>query len=405
MKQLKLKIMMACAGILLGVIMLASASYAWLTVSVTPEIQRLVISVTPSGQEYPFELSIDYGEKLKANQADQATWTTELHLDDVVKNYTLQPISTVDGIHWYLPKYSADGNVKGFWEADLAKCANKANSSDNYLVYVDVWVRTRDKDPQEMLLSNPVSTTAGEEYYANYVLWNPKWDADTGQWLQNDAMTTVRIGFMYTPLDEKGNPAGSSSFSIYEPNGNMRSSRFAEYLATLKTDTSIDEEELDQLTGRIYSYTGGTNYTAKQYDETFTDQYYSTLAPKYVSDGVYELVDVTQLLKNNLIVQTKSSWNTARLSPSAKINSDAIGTIGNFCRVEVDESGKATGTLTPIDTNGRREMTTVTKGTIQKMRIYIWLEGQDIDCWNQTADGNIYANLEFLGRAAVQNNK
>ena len=35
---------------------------------------------------------------------------------------------------------------------------------------------------------------------------------------------------------------------------------------------------------------------------------------------------------------------------------------------------------------------------ITKARIYMWIEGQDIDCWNQIADGNIYVNLEFMGR-------
>ena len=35
---------------------------------------------------------------------------------------------------------------------------------------------------------------------------------------------------------------------------------------------------------------------------------------------------------------------------------------------------------------------------ITKMRVYMWIEGQDVDCWNQIASGRVYANLEFYGR-------
>jgi len=79
----------------------------------------------------------------------------------------------------------------------------------------------------------------------------------------------------------------------------------------------------------------------------------------------------------------------------AKPTSRAIGNIGDFCSVDL-----GTGELTPVATTSREAMTTVHHETIQKMRIFIWIEGQDIDCWNQIAGGNIYANLEFMGRAA-----
>lgn len=400
MKQVKLKIMLSFTGILLGVVMLVSASYAWFTVSVTPEIQRLVITVTPSGKEVPFELSIDYAQK-NYNQ-EEATWVTELHLDQLVENYTLRPISTVDGIHWYLPKFSADGNVNGFWQLPnnrMSVWANNPDPQDNYMVYADVYVRTRNTDAaQEMILSNPISKPgAGEQHYANYVLWDPVW-TDEGTLKTNDAMASVRIGFLYTPLEEAVNAEGvktvtegsSGSFYIYEPNADMRSSDFEEYAAATGYSEMAEQIyvlEQEDVSNKVNQYAG-----------TFADhnRYYATKAPKYISATEYQLVNVAQTLGERLIVQKTSSWNQQALDAlnGAKLTSKAIGSIGDFCSVN-----SGTGALTPVATTSREAMTTVHHETIQKMRIFIWIEGQDIDCWNQIAGGNIYANLEFMGRA------
>lgn len=406
MKQLKFKIVMSVAGILLGITMIASASYAWLTVSVTPEIQRLVITVTPSGKEVPFEFSINYDDVGFNEEA--ATWTTELHLNEQDQNgkpkkYTLQPISTIDGTHWYLPKYSADGNVKGFWQLPndrMSAWANKPNTKDNYLYYVDVYVRTRNKDKaQEMIISNPIinNLSAGEHHFASYVLWDPEWveNADgTTTIKDNDAMASVRVGFQYTTLDTDGKTEKSTGpFFIYEPNADMRSQDFMAFLN--------GQAGASQMQDQIYVYNGTEKEAdiVKEYQDNYKEgEYYPTYVPKYDSTAPekYKLVNVNTELGNRLVAQEKSSWDTSKLVQGQTPTSDAIktGTIGELCIVEGGE-------LKPTATTSRKELTTVTHGTIQKMRLFIWIEGQDIDCWNQVADGNLYVNLEFMGRGGA----
>ena len=75
-----------------------------------------------------------------------------------------------------------------------------------------------------------------------------------------------------------------------------------------------------------------------------------------------------------------------------KTTSKNIEKIGSLCKIT--ESVK----LQEEDTTARKEFTTVSYNSIQKMRIYVWIEGQDVDCWNHIADGNLYLNLEFMGR-------
>lgn len=401
MKQLKMKIIMSITGILLAVTMIASASYAWLTISVTPEIQRITITVTPNGKEVPFELSIDYDD-VKYVEED-ATWMTELHLDVEMADYNLRPISTVDGKHWYLPKFSADGNVIDFREVPLDKVANKTKTqeaetaAENYLVYADVYVRTRNRDKnQDMILSNPVlkNISAGENHFGNYVLWEPEWV--DGKLVDNDAMASVRIGFQYTDLNADGTEKSGQpdNFYIFEPNADMRSTDFGQYLK----DTVNIANGVEEMTDQIYvkKNASDTQHQVGQYAANFANnkQYYATWAPKYVSAGSCELVNVASVLGQRLVVQETSSWMDG-LQENQTITSRSIKHIGTLHHAGAGDS------FTNIpDTSSREELTTVEYGTIQKMRIFIWIEGQDIDCWNQVAGGNIYANFEVMGRAA-----
>lgn len=385
MKKVSLKLIVSISGILLAVTMLLGASYAWLTVSVTPEVRGLVIQIVPSGKEIPFELSIDY-DTAKEN----ATWTTQLHLTDLIKNYTLRPISTADGEHWYLPRYNAKGDINGFWEVDLADCANRANTEDNYLVYTDVWVKTRNEDtPQDMLLSYPISKAGDtENYYGSYVLWEPTWDEE-GNLRTNDAMASLRIGFRFMEEDTQG--SGLGELYVYEPNADMRSDDFGE---TLKVEPHYQMGEL------TYIYTDPNfNNLVKKYEDSYEEgTYYSTLVPKYEPDAEDDwiLVDLRQQLGDRLIVQKTSYWAEGTLKNGQKITSRNVSNIGKFYTIGTNGSfGKE---LEPV--NGEA-LTTVSHGKVQKMRIYIWLEGQDIDCWNQIVEGNIYANLEFMGEPKV----
>lgn len=387
MKHIRMKLWMSVSGVLLGVVMIMSASYAWFTISTTPELKRIEISVTPSGKEVPFELSLDYADV--EYKQDEATWTTVLHLTDEDVNYKLKPVSTVDGINWYLPKFSAKGDVTGFWQLpnnEMAKWANKSGTDDNYLYYVDVYVRTRNQDKaQEMVLSNPINVTDSEQYFANYVLWDPVWDNENQKWIENDAMASVRVGFQYTTLDAEGNSVNVGPFFIYEPNADMRSDDFTKYLNGVTG--------ANQMADQTYIYNNGNPEKVKSYTSKSTG-YYPTYVPKKDGDG-YQMVAVHEELGNRLVAQNTSSWKLDSFKTDEKVTSKNIETIGSLCKIT--QSGSNLN-LQQEDALTRKEFTTVSFNSIQKMRIYVWIEGQDVDCWNHIANGNLYVNLEFMGR-------
>jgi len=429
MNQMKMKLILSLSGILLGLAMIAGASYAWFSISVKPEVRTLTIKVDPMKDQRPFDLSINY-----AGDEEAATWTNELILEELFaesKNYGfLRPISTADGEHWYLPTYSAAGHVNGFREVLFDKVANQVYTTDgdedysNYLMYVDFWVRNRQDEKYDLLLNNPDSGTtleASEQYYGTYVLWAPKesedgtaktWMKDAnGNLIDNDAMASTRIGFtMLEDIVDDGTPTKcEEEFYIYEPNGDMRSSKFTEYLNNAQDNGSAAKT----MSHLEYIFSENTNGSIKvgDYEETYLPEdgsFYTTMVPKYKSNTEWELVDIKSELGKRVLSQKKSGWNEAALKDmeddtritSKALDRSKLGALGNTGTA--DANGVAS--FTANSTADRSAVTSIEGGAIKKIRMFIWLEGQDIDCWNQIADGRIFVNLEFFGRAVENKN-
>lgn len=416
MEQLKMKIALAFGGILTGIALISTAAYAWFTISTTPEVTGITISIVPTGKEYPIEVS--------QNQTD---WTTELHMDNIVEQYgPLRPISTFDGEHWYLPYYDIRGNVDEFHEVELSEVANRLKGKDgfeepfNYLVYFDIWVRTRDTGTNyDMRLSNPAKNVgADEKYFGTFVLWDPQKSAKEDEVPGNDAMACTRIGIQMLGEDDEN----TSPFYIYEPNSVMRSSYFETVRdELLEDDNDLKPEEFNALKYIAASLENKTStlpdgstktelkigqalsisdYITSYLSNVGNSTYVNTVVPRFVSDktadadAVYELQTLAAGSNEvgnktvHLITQGNSSWSEdylnsweAGAATAQSVNSRNVGTIGTL--------------------NSTPTIQTLTYGQEYKMRIYVWLEGQDIDCWNQITEGNIYVNLEFLGEEAA----
>ena len=421
MNQIKMKLILSLSGILLGLAMIAGASYAWFSISVKPEVRSLTIQMTPMNDQRPFDLSIDYGVK-----GADATWTNELILEELFaetkKNGFLRPISTADGEHWYLATYDSKGNVSGFREVPLSQVANQTYSAtgdkdySNYLMYVDFWVRNRQGSKYDLLLNNPDSVTDSEQYYGSYVLWTPAEDS-TGKWIKtgtggstklqgNDAMASTRIGFtMLEDINKTGTATPcNEDFFIYEPNGDMRSRALVDYLkSTTIKENGKSPSEMGTLK---YIYSGSSDNTVAGYETTYLTQngkFFTTMVPRKTSSG-WELVDIKSVLGNRIASQKTSSWNEEKLAAmenETRITSKALD-LNKIGALGVTGTANAAGITdwSATTTANRTAITSINGGEIKKIRMFIWLEGQDIDCWNQIADGNIFVNLEFFGRAS-----
>lgn len=388
MNQTRLKLLMAATGLLVSLVMVAGGTFAWFTISQKAEVTGISVTMEATGEEYPFELSLDYGEK-----GSQATWTTELFVDSKLTGKgPMRPISTADMVHWYLPEYAADGAVASFYEVALEDVANRQEELTSYLVYFDLWVRTRDQDSTYALkLNNPNKNNDGslhveqqETVYGTYALWLPQRGAD-GKFANpmeaNDAMACLRIGFQMLEEDENGVETVANSL-IFEPNADMRSD-FTKYTSSGGVTAANGLGNLE------YIASGNAHVTVGDYATKFHQNVtYPTSVPKWQPpvDGNSE--PTYTMTPQNTFQQKKSEWDTtklAALTESQTVDSRCIKTLGAF-----------------VGDGDSPEMAQINKENVQKVRIFLWLEGQDIDCWNQIAGGGIFANLEFRGDEVPQ---
>lgn len=388
--QMAAKLAVAGIGLMLAVVLLAVGTFAWFTVNTRAEVNGITVSFVNDGTQWPFEFSMDYREKGYDEAA--ATWAKEINISELFEEeYKLRPISTSDLVHWYGAKYDANGNVAAFQEVPLQTIANQKEPAEgervgtNCVIYVDVWVRTRDPNTNyDLKLNNPGLDTdgktlkldEGETNFGTYVLWTPVWTPDEdsktgGQYSAasaNDAMASIRVGFSVS--DQDGRDIENEQFRncIFEPNADLHNG----------LGEKAENEALRYLTGTTGSEVV-KDHAAPDKQFYQDKQFYETYVPQFRSDHESYTMTVQQTIQ-----QSASSWNEEKLRELniGELDSTCIGAIGTI-------QGDAT-----IASN-------VERGKPRMIRIYFWLEGQDVDCWNQIKGGSLYANLEFRGDAAA----
>lgn len=368
-----------------------------------------------------------------------ADWQTYDYLDQLTG---LAPVSTADGVHWVLPDYyeqddpevqlgqAIAGQIKdisAFTVDDALTYANVSSDAEHdtltgSYIYLDFWVVA----PVDGY-SLRVSTGSSAEKTGSYVItrMEPTATGDGGYVLtaaDETAASCVRIGFLvnknwasykdavqyseskwfdsqYSELmgqyQEPGETADNFSsalnrFTVYEPNGDLHVN--------------------DQLSG-----------------------YYLT-APLGVADGNISAVSI----EDRVSVQLSSSWkireNQAQTLLEQEFATAIFGkNMSNMSTSEVTDffyRQRLQGLLMPYINRGRFvkdtgmlyeaavdgvvaedsavlgrlagatedvHITILEKNVPQRIRMFIWLEGQDVDCTNQETISNLIVNLEFAG--------
>lgn len=383
----KAKLVAAALALIIALVLLVSGTFAWFTVSSKSSLGGIQVAMEFTGEEWPFEVSLDGTNYWKDAKVD-GRFTTNGGIEAVT---VLRPISTPNGSQWYLPNYDSVGGVSGFRPVGLESVGSNLSlggkllpEGSNYLVYYDMWVRTLDKDTNYALkLSNPASGSKildEETLYGTYVVSLPV-RYSTGCALSDegeDATCCVRLGFLV--LDDNGTGTGSvGQFTVYEPNADKSAKKFG-----LNEQFGASSQLI---------YVAGTEEnngkTVGSYD--IIEKPVDTLIP-YTSGGAIEMGCLERVIQ-----QYQSCWDEEQLATLRNTipSSRNIATFGAFC---VDNNGVADNdkySLATVPHYDKNKSDSENKGI--KIRVFLWLEGQDIDCWNEVRNGSIFANLEFKG--------
>lgn len=420
-RQYHIKILASALLIVLSLSMLVMVTFAWYVMSTAPEVSGMqikigsdTIRVAPdckdkSGQHYP-----------GAFQGVLETDATAIPEDF----WGLIPVSTADGKHWFSATYESledGGDQKEEYQVDTTlQSANQVarpESGGNYL-YLDFWVVA----PKDYDLR--VSTaTQGSGQSGSYVKVFPQIKMDTARnysldETQRQAESSLRIGFLVnedtvsgesykksTSYDSaykilKGEyqkpgealPTSQTSFTIYEPNCDWHadtqfSGQYKETQPLALVGGKPQPVKLETYDGtKLAAQTSATWTLSDDETQTKLAQALQTalLEAKTTNRSVTNAQSAGEYLLNQYLKGQLSGYITSgQFVKSTRDLQDGV----RLDEENIEKYGAADDAV----------IVSLKKNVPQRIRMFVWLEGQDIDCTNEAALKTLLLNLELAG--------
>lgn len=443
MKGIVRRLIAAVIALVLAVIMMVTISYAWITISSAPMVGGVNISIgggttilvapnktaTVNGVTYNYPGA--FSETIDFSSLSEYSYLNDLS--------GLMPVSTADGIHWFLPEYydvfdeavingeASVGQVKpieNFYRDIYLEYANLPESekvkatSGNY-IYLDFWV-VSPGDEYELRVSR------GDDNGGSFMieLMSAKADGESYVLTQGSGSVaaSVRIGFLvntdnvpssvvdyyksipgastkysslrgiYQEKDQDYWFSSDNRFTIYEPNGDLHPSGTngdyyitspvawngqLAYYANIKDKLTIQktndwksnvDPSANVPLGEIFETAiSNRNFdTAEEAERYFYESYLQSNLMYYVNKGSFvkntgELYDYAEGKGKDFI------------SANDMIGIDTAGATDDSYIVRLE------------------------KNVPQRIRMFVWIEGQDADCTNQMSELNFSINIELAG--------
>ncbi len=452
MKQ-QTKLLAALLLLLTAVVMVITTSFAWMTISESPVAQGIQITISGSHTVLvaPDLTETRDGQVLHfPGEFSDSLNFSELSQYDYLKNLGgLLPVSTADGENWYIPAYYQQGDalvkageayagqLRPTTEFTLDNMLSFANLTPEALedtqqgsyVYLDFWV-VAPVDGYKLRVSTGAE---GAGSFAIDLLEPELVEADGESRYEltkenPQASACMRVGFLInedTIMDNSmlaysQSPGFNSSynrlqgvyfepgvsalmsqqtrFTIYEPNGNVHPNAVWDHKGNLVEDgqyvlteplalggipTSVSDRLTVQLAnrwlaagedtmiGQLFRTFAVTQDAEKETSVSLQNRFYA----EYMQHQIYPYVT-----KGNFLSNTADLY--------------AVAQSGNFASSDELSSLVQAGATDDV------YMTELTGGVPQRIRMFIWLEGQDVDCINDAATGSFAVSIELAGSNA-----
>lgn len=406
------KLIAAFLLLMLSLTLAAAGTYAWFTLSTAPEIGGMQLSI---GGSNTIRIAPDVSESTASGLAHYpGTFAEELTLSGNLGSLT--PVSTADGIHWFLPTYQklSDGGAledisKFTMETDLSHGYTPGASESGSYVYLDFWIVAPTAQTVRIATGTSAQDTAG-----SFAMARPKIVSDgNGNYSVSPepsaAAASLRVGFLadgqttsdaavfayvhsaaynkdyhtlkgvYQNRGEQADTETAARFTIYEPNGDLHPQGETGYRITKPIGLA------------------GTQPTEMDVTDRLTVQ----LASSWTLDG--EETKISQALAAALLQANRANTTLE----SEQVVSDYLFdtylqgqlegyvTTGGFVKRAADlKEGSAP------ETGGATEdvwVVSLEANVPQRIRMFLWLEGQDADCGNDAMDASLILNLELAG--------
>lgn len=456
MTKVYIKLIAMSLALILSVSVVIMSSYAWLVLSGNPAATGIQVAIgggntilaapnikftDDNGTIY--NIPGKFSDRMNFGQQEQYAYLQEVG--------NLTPVSTSNGLDWFLPTYYSgndeqvqQGRVPSGALRDISEFRTDStlgnanlqkgdpNIDDGNYVYLDFWVVSPGGD-----YFLRVSTGDGNENGGSFVIDLLETDdSNDGNSLtlpEGSAAAAVRVGFLANDVQ-----LTNKTMEYYS-----ESKDFDSRFTALRGDYSEPGTGMDNGLDRFTIYEPNGDYHPA----------HSTLEGSFVDTKSLELVDdqVREQQKSDsdlhLTVQRKSSWSMAdngvetaleqvyttaqmaRLGEKLTQQDGADLLYGKYLQGQIapyvtkGSFVKSTGNLISVlnTSNGAvtaDELISKTHGTAdtvyggatddvyiirlernvpQRIRMFIWLEGQDIDCVDNISSARFAVNIELAG--------
>ncbi len=426
-KRAYIKIACTAAALLCAMAMIVMSSYAWLTASTSPVAEGIQVAVG-GGSTILLAPDLVNNEWVHYPGAFGAT----LRLDDLLDadaHSGLTPVSTADGLNWYLPVYYTEddpevragtakaGDLKTYDQFLCDETLTHANLSaddesaaEGSYLYADFWVVSPGSRYELRVSTSNDASGAG-----SYVVDMPQVvETEVGFAMQTPeypASESLRVGFLvnqnaaaesaaayaadggdqrYTTLrgdyqkaGEQVQPAFSyNTFHIYEPNGSSHTAqRETDYIATYplgRNDTSVTGIPVG---GRL-SVQMASQWEENKVNDLFTasvQQAGDTATAADVQARLYK----TLAGRSDYVNKGQFIQNTDKLYANLEEDHTVL-------QATLEQMAKA-------GANESNSIVTLERNVPQRIRMFIWLEGQDADCVSGASVSGFAMRIELAG--------
>ena len=400
-------------------VMIVAVSYAWVTLSSSPTVSGIQVgisggrtillapdivkTVTDGGSETSVHYPGSFSDRLTLSRFETYDYLETLN--------GISPVSTADGINWILPEYDpSTGAIKDISEFTVDNTLASANASGDDAggyVYLDFWVVSPGTDYELRVSMDKIAGTG------SFLIEHPKVVSEEAA-LSGFSMipsgdrvgSIARVGFLvnrstadtetmleysrspeyqsaYRSINgvypEKGETVADPSeykFTIYEPNGISHPQSGADEGKYIITEPLTYDADIGSITTADISgiLTVQKNNTWKSEDSRL--HLYDILQTALVGEtGLTESEAAYKLFHDYLQGQVEGYVNSAEFfSNTSVLYSIASNGVVDPGRIEQFTIGA--GATDDVF------ITALERNTPQRIRMFIWLEGQDFDCTN-----------------------
>ncbi len=429
LKKLYIKTVAAAVTLVIVIIMTVSVTYAWMILSTSPTASGAQITlaggntilIAPDVTETADGVKIHYPGKFNSKISLQYGYLSDLA--------GLSPVSTADGLNWVFAEFDgATGEMKPISEFPVDNTLSYANLTEyrpgGSYIYLDFWVVAPNSE-YVLRVSTDTKTKEGSS-----LIEFPSVSADPTKTSgfsvsapDGSSAASLRLGFLVSsavPADanmiayqnsagyenryrkllgayqEPGDPltnADSYRFTIYEPNGTLHKGE-ADGTYIITRPIAYDP----QSGIRSYADVGGILTVQKVNVWQLEDRTGGIigLEGKFQDEVSAMSGDKTENNVMERFFDEKLNWNVMPYITSGSFFK-STGALYDAAQNGAVSAASVNG-LTEAGATDDVYITTLQRNTPQRIRLFIWLEGQDADC-SDIASGvtDFIINLEFAG--------